>query len=190
MRSALLLFLLVLAPSPARAWNALGHKVIADIAWAELDGTSRKEIVATLRRHPRFDQDFAKQLTSDAEEDRWIFQQAAVSPDLARGFKGEDRSIYDHPTWHYVNFPLFIGWERPLLGVNLSMDYPTTLDNAKWKLARQRSTAWKGWRVKHLRPTRRLPTAGSFTWWATCTSPCTRRHCSPSGFPRGIAEAI
>jgi hypothetical protein len=43
----------------------------------------RTEFVAVLRRHPRFDLDFAQQLPSDAEEERWIFWQAAVWPDLA-----------------------------------------------------------------------------------------------------------
>jgi hypothetical protein len=131
MRTILALLMLA-AATPAHAWNALGHKVIADIAWEELDAPTREQIVDTLRRHPRFDEDFAKQLPADAEEDRWIFQQAAVWPDMARGFQPEDRVRYDHPTWHYVNFPLFVGGERPLLGVNLSMEYPTAMEGDKW----------------------------------------------------------
>ena len=57
---ALALLALVLLASPAHAWNALGHKVICKIAWDTLDDTTRSDIVATLRRHPRFDEDFAK----------------------------------------------------------------------------------------------------------------------------------
>ncbi len=53
---------------------------------------------------------------------------------MARGFQGEDRSTYDHPTWHYVNFPLHFGGERPLLGVSLSMDYPPAIDKSKWNV--------------------------------------------------------
>jgi hypothetical protein len=120
---------------PAHAWNALGHKVIADIAWQRLDPNTRQAIAATLRRHPRFDDDFAKEMPADVDEDRWIFQQAAVWPDLARGLRGDDRSTYDHPTWHYVNFPLFVGGERPLMGVNLSTDYPPLESQEKWNVA-------------------------------------------------------
>lgn len=135
MRNLTTAFLVILAlATPAHAFNALGHRVIADIAWQELDPQSRQQIVDTLRRHPRFDEDFAKQLPADVEEDRWIFQQAAVWPDMARGFQGEDRATYDHPTWHWVNYPLFVGGERPLLGVNLSMDYPTPVESSKWNV--------------------------------------------------------
>jgi hypothetical protein len=34
---------------PAHAWNALGHKVVAEIAWQDLTPEKRQEIVHTLR---------------------------------------------------------------------------------------------------------------------------------------------
>jgi hypothetical protein len=144
MRTIIVFLVLLAGVTPSHAWNALGHRLIADIAWGELDPQARTQIVDILRRHPRFDEDFAKQLPVDVEENRWIFQQAAVWPDMARGFRGEDRSTYDHPTWHYVNHPLFVGGERPLLGVNLSMDYPPLEDQSKWNVAQA---------VKHCRAT-------------------------------------
>lgn len=107
MQSCLTIAVLLLFASPVQAWNALGHKVIVDIAWQQLDEPTRIEIVRTLRRHPRFDDDFAKKMPADLDEGRWIFQQAAVWPDLARGKKG-----FDQPTWHYVNHPHFIGETR------------------------------------------------------------------------------
>jgi len=135
MRAILSLLVLLASPATAYAWNALGHKVVADIAWQRIDPATREKIVATLRRHPRFDEDFAKRMPDGVDDDRWIFQHAATWPDLARGLKGEDRRTYDRPTWHYVNFPLFVGGERPLLGVNLSTEYPTALDANKWNVA-------------------------------------------------------
>lgn len=134
MRIQLAVLVLLVWSASAHAYNALGHKVIADIAWHELKPDSRKAIVDTLRRHPRFDDDFAKQLPADADEDLWIFQQAAIWPDIARGFKGDDLATYNHGTWHYVNFPLFVGGERPLLGINLSPDYPPALDKSQWNI--------------------------------------------------------
>jgi len=106
MRYIAALTILFLTALPAQAWNALGHKVIADIAWQQLDEPTRAEIIKTLRRHPRFDEDFAKQ--GDIGNDRWIFQHAATWPDIARGSK------LDMPTWHYVNYPLFVGDDRPV----------------------------------------------------------------------------
>jgi hypothetical protein len=134
-RFLLIISALVLpAVSPAHAWNALGHRVVADIAWEQLSPKRQKEIVDILRRHPRFDEDFAKEMPSDVDEDRWIFQQAAVWPDIARGFKGEDLRLYNHPTWHYVNIPVFIGPDRAI-SVNRSMEFPTPLDQSQWNVA-------------------------------------------------------
>ena len=112
-----LLALIPFAP-PAQAWNALGHKVVCEIAWQQIDQPTRDNIVATLRRHPRFDEDFAKKDMPTADVDRWIFWHAGTWPDIARGIKGEERKKYNMPTWHYVNYPLFLGPERPL-SVNL-----------------------------------------------------------------------
>ena len=104
------LLLAILAASPAHAWNSLGHKVIADIAWQQLDAPMRKLIVDTLRRHPKFAEHFTNKRTETvADEDRWIFQHAATWADQVRRQRD-----FDHPTWHYVNFPVFIGPERPV----------------------------------------------------------------------------
>jgi hypothetical protein len=51
--------------SSGHDWNALGHKVVAEIAWRELDPATRQSTVETLRRHPRFDDDFAAKMTDD-----------------------------------------------------------------------------------------------------------------------------
>lgn len=106
MRTILATLLLVILSSEASAWNGLGHKVVADIAWQQLNEGQHAEIVRTLRRHPRFDPDFVRDIP-EADQDRWIFQHAATWPDQIRG-----NHEYDMPTWHYVNIPLFIGDER------------------------------------------------------------------------------
>jgi hypothetical protein len=71
----------------AHAWNSLGHKVVAEIAWQQLDPATRQSIVDVLRRHPRFDADFAGKMEDNAQtasklvQDHWIFQNAATWPD-------------------------------------------------------------------------------------------------------------
>jgi hypothetical protein len=99
----------VLFPVQAFAWNALGHKVVADIAWQTLDEAQRAKITDVLRRHPRYDEDFAQKMPANADEGRWAFQQAGCWPDIIRG-----RKSYDNPTWHYLDYAIFIGPDRPI----------------------------------------------------------------------------
>ena len=101
------LLIVALLASPAVAWNALGHKVICEIAWQELSPEKRQRIVDTIKRHPAFAEDFARDMPSE-DIDRWIFQHAGTWPDLARG------GPYDRPTWHYINRPVFLNGERPI----------------------------------------------------------------------------
>jgi hypothetical protein len=91
---------------PSAAWTKAGHMEIAAFAYDALPAPTRAELVALLRKHPRFQQDFVAQLPaqlSPEEEARWIFLWAAVWPDLARAQPEFDRS-----NWHYVNLPLTV----------------------------------------------------------------------------------
>jgi S1/P1 Nuclease len=118
------------AASPAIAWNSLGHKVVAEIAWQQLDEPARQSIVDTLRRHPRFDTDFVAKMDDDAangdkeKQDHWIFQQAATWPDIIRKNK-----TYDRPDWHYIDIPQYLdpsdraAFDKRL-PVNISTEYP------------------------------------------------------------------
>lgn len=101
-------------PAAARAWNETGHMLTAAIAYERLDPATRAKLVDILKQHPRFNDDFVRQMppsVKDADKDRWIFIHAATWPDIARGFKGRDRRKYHHPTWHYINKPIFLSAE-------------------------------------------------------------------------------
>ena len=101
-----LVALLPLAPSNVGAWSAGGHRIIANIAYDRLDVKTRNKIVQILRKHPRFQQEFAKRKPAwirnapAADQDRWIFLQASIWPDLIRC-----KSPLDNPTWHYIKLP-------------------------------------------------------------------------------------
>jgi hypothetical protein len=122
--------LLIVTASPVHAWNSLGHKVVAESAWRQLDPTTRQSIVDTLRRHPRFDIDFVAKMEDDAvkgdkeTQDHWIFQHAATWPDQIRKNKE-----YVRPEWHYIDLPLFLEQSdakafADRLPVNISTEYP------------------------------------------------------------------
>jgi hypothetical protein len=109
-----LIAIVITIPNFAWAWNALGHKVVCEIAWQQLSEARRKEIVDVLQRHPRFGEDFVSKMPDVDPADQWIFQHAGTWPDLARGIRGPEREKYDKPIWHYVNFPLTIdGFPAP-----------------------------------------------------------------------------
>ena len=94
------------------AWGPAGHKIIASIAFRQLTTAERTKVLNLLAKHPRFAEDFTQKLPADVASDEalkaeWMFQQAAIWPDIARSFKGEDRK-YHHATWHYINEPQFL----------------------------------------------------------------------------------
>jgi hypothetical protein len=130
MRAAVALLCTLLLSQPIYGFNALAHKVTADIAWQRLDEPTRKAIVDTLRRHPRFDKDFAQKMPSDADEARWVFWQASTWPDLVRS--GDGRA-YSHDTWHWVNFPLDPSATRPS-SLNLAKGLPSGTPASRWNI--------------------------------------------------------
>src|SRR4051794_40557672 len=105
----ILIVALAACPTQAFGWSALGHKTVAEITWRQLDPVTQQNIVEILRRHPRFDIDFASKMDdksldgSKAAEDQWIFLQAAIWPDEIRKVKD-----FDHPEWHYISLPMYL----------------------------------------------------------------------------------
>jgi hypothetical protein len=48
-------FLVLLLPGPALAWGDLGHRIICEIAFQELNGTARERVKQLIQRDPQFD---------------------------------------------------------------------------------------------------------------------------------------
>jgi len=121
--------LLLATAAPALAWSEAGHKITGSIAYRQLTPDQQAKIVAILKNHPRWDEDFKSkmpaELTTEAEQNEWVFQQAAVWPDMARGFNGADRK-FNHPTWHYINLPIYLTDDDKTIDakVNVSLDPP------------------------------------------------------------------
>lgn len=118
-----LVWLLLWLPLPVCAWNAAGHRLVAAIAWDQLDDADRSEIAQLLHAHP----DYARWLKragnkewSLKETTRVAFIESSTWPDDIR----KDRRFYDadrdqatelipgfpdmerHRDWHFVNRPL------------------------------------------------------------------------------------
>src|SRR5687767_9909599 len=104
--AALVTAIALAAPRQANAWNRGGHMVSGAIAHGELlarDPGAVQATVALLMRHPDYASRWRPQLEArdPAERDALLFMLAARWADDVRG----DRR-YDHPTWHYVNYPI------------------------------------------------------------------------------------
>ena len=113
------LLCVALAVFPALAWNHVGHKAVAGMAYDRLSGRARAKVDSLIHNHP----DYQLWLT-DAPLDkkgraRHAFMQSAYWPDTIRSdprFYDESRSdqqstpaptgyadMRRHTNWHYIN---------------------------------------------------------------------------------------
>jgi hypothetical protein len=117
-RCALAVAFILLVSSPALAWNAAGHRLVACIAWDHLDRRTRSAVAQLLREHPDYRRWIKRARDDDPE--RAAFVEASTWPDEIRkdnrfysagvdeatptlpGFPDMER----HLDWHYVNRPL------------------------------------------------------------------------------------
>ncbi len=96
------------------AWSEGGHRVIALLAYETLSPYQRTSLTELLRHHPRFHEDFELHMplkidqSSELEQQRWIFTQAAIWPDLARTFQEPAYALYHRSRWHHINLPVFL----------------------------------------------------------------------------------
>jgi hypothetical protein len=106
---ALFLAAWLLSPGRAAGWGPGGHRVVANIAYDQLDPGTRSGIVKVLRKHEDFDKRFDAKMPQDIrngnaeDRDRWIFLQAAIWPDLIRMVPK-----YHKETWHFMNVPYYL----------------------------------------------------------------------------------
>lgn len=91
--------------APLRAWDSVGHQVVAQIAWANMTPQARSRAAELLKAAPS-DADLASLSTHDRE----LFLLASTWPDIVRdeGFRAR-REKYHHANWHFTNF----FWEQP-----------------------------------------------------------------------------
>ena len=137
----LCLLFIHLFPTNVLAWSAGGHRVVAFIAWLQLDAQTRQKAVEMIKKHERFNQDFVNRMpvsvaaSSQSVQDQWFFLQASVWPDIARGFSGQLRQEFHRAKWHYVNFPIFAREQDAdvidLSDVNLETQLPSPIGDEK-----------------------------------------------------------
>lgn len=86
------------------AWNGTGHRVIASIAYRELDDATRQAVADLLHTHPAYADLWAKRPTNGPDERLNLFWNASIFPDEARR-PPWDR--FNRPKAHYVDYRIF-----------------------------------------------------------------------------------
>ena len=96
--------MLLLPAGSARAWNPTGHMITAAFAYDQLPPEARVRLAAMLEANP----DIAKWRAGMPKDvpgfdpARYLFMRASTWPDDIR----KSGSSYDHPVWHYVDYPI------------------------------------------------------------------------------------
>lgn len=109
-----LAFAMLCFGSPAYAWHEKGHKATAAIAYELLSPADQDRVLAMLRAHPRFAEDFAALMpvdiagAGDARQGKWIVEQASIWPDLIQSLDEQVRRQYHRGSWHYINLPVWL----------------------------------------------------------------------------------
>ncbi|SPE60096.1 conserved exported hypothetical protein [Verrucomicrobia bacterium] len=95
---------LMLSRTPTRARSGAGHMVIAAEAYRQLSPKLKTRVTEILKSHP----DYGKAAESFAgdnpalDPDLFVFMRASTWADEIR----RHGSPYDHPQWHYIDYPL------------------------------------------------------------------------------------
>ena len=102
---ALVAVAILATPVLTLAWDAAGHRTVADIAWDNLTARARARAVALLMHGPPVANlaSLRPAAGSDSARDRGLFLNAATWPDLVRN-PSEAWHVYNRPAWHYADF--------------------------------------------------------------------------------------
>ncbi len=133
MKKLKLVFVSILIPWYAFAWNGSGHMTAGAIAYYYLKANNPAiipKVLATIKLHPWFNskhwRDTLAMLPADQQE-VGLFMLASTYPDDAKAIKNFPDGDSTHKMWHYVDFPFVVP------GSNVTPLPPKT-PNAKIKI--------------------------------------------------------
>ncbi|HEY0426240.1 MAG TPA: S1/P1 nuclease [Pyrinomonadaceae bacterium] len=105
-KNLFLLVIVLIFVSPAFAWDSVGHKLAAYIAWQQMTPATREKVIKILLSAPE-DSDlsafYPQDARSEAARQQEFFMTAAYWSDIVRDKKFENRYKYHHGTWHYLD---------------------------------------------------------------------------------------
>ena len=117
-------FLVLVTPTSSYAWNCTGHRVIASIAYRQLDDQTKRTIAEVLKKHPAYADLWANRPTNGPDEILNLLWNASVFPDDAHS---EPWRRYGRSPAHYVNYRILADQgnrvEPPVRGENILNSY-------------------------------------------------------------------
>ena len=102
-------FLSLLSAGPVFAWDAVGHQLVARIAWDQLTAPARAKVIALLEAAPQ-DACLLNLFPQDSRpldvRQREFFVRASTWPDIVRPEDGDTRPCirFHHGGWHFINY--------------------------------------------------------------------------------------
>jgi hypothetical protein len=99
------LFAGLASTTPALAWNATGHMMVAREAWDEMTPETRAKATAILKQLPHYDLLFKYKPADYTDVDAFAFMEASTWPDNIRSDKHPSHAEH-HAVWHYVDYPM------------------------------------------------------------------------------------
>ena len=80
--------LLIFVPClPVGAWNHVGHRTVAELAWRQISAKQRQGATELLKHHPHYQEMLARDIPKGVNKDEWVFLSGAVWPDWVRPAK-------------------------------------------------------------------------------------------------------
>ena len=132
--------MLVTTSTSSFAWNPKGHRVIASIAYRQLDGQTKRKIAEVLKKHPAYADLWANRLTNGPDEILNLLWNASVFPDDTRS---EPWRRYGRSPAHYVNYRILADQgnrvEPPVRGENILNSYVAHLHRFRTHAPRWRT---------------------------------------------------
>jgi hypothetical protein len=103
----LIFFIVVLLAVPAKGWNSVGHRLIAEMVWQKMSAGERRAASELLKHHPHYRELLTAHVPEGVDEDEWAFLTAAVWPDMVRpSWEGKTENIARYDVYpHAVGYP-------------------------------------------------------------------------------------
>ena len=95
---------------PAAAWNGLGHRTVATLAWRQMNDAQRRAATELLKHHPHYKVILTVNVPDGVDQGEWAYLTAAVWPDLIKpakaGQPAKPHSITRYNVYpHGINLP-------------------------------------------------------------------------------------
>jgi hypothetical protein len=110
LRTSCAVLLLTFLAFSTQAWNAAGHRTVAELVWRQMRPAEREAASALLRQHPHYHRLLAVDVPARLNTNEWVFLNAAVWPDWVRparpGQPPKPESVTKYNTYpHGIELP-------------------------------------------------------------------------------------